>query len=127
MITFSRFQIPDPELFLSEPYNCTLKAPYADVSSNSTYLKKQNMLYPVNVARNVARDAALSHYVLVSDIELYPSPNLVPRFLNMVARNAPPLSTSTKPKIFPISIFEVDGKHAVSIKSYPGTLFLSTT
>ncbi|KAI8429696.1 hypothetical protein MSG28_000264 [Choristoneura fumiferana] len=102
-------KIPDPEVFLNTPYNCTEKPPYV-VNSSTTYMKLKSLLYPVNVARNIARDAALTHYILPSDIELYPSPNLVPRFLNMIARNAKPLNTSTKPRVFPISIFEVDAK-----------------
>ncbi|KAM3966501.1 LOW QUALITY PROTEIN: beta-1,4-glucuronyltransferase 1 [Aphomia sociella] len=101
--------IPSPDSFLATSYNCTIAPPFSDVKVESTYKKKKNLLYPVNVARNIARDAALTHYLLPSDIELYPSPNLVPRFLNMIARNAIPLN-STKPKVFPISIFEVDAK-----------------
>ncbi|CAH4017042.1 beta-1,4-glucuronyltransferase 1 [Pieris brassicae] len=104
-------KIPDPDVLLQTPYNCSTKPPYENV--NSTYMKEKNLLYPVNVARNVARDAAITHYILPSDIELYPSPNLIPRFLNMIARNAKPLSTSTKPRVFPISIFEVDAKYQV--------------
>ncbi|XP_063373122.1 beta-1,4-glucuronyltransferase 1 [Cydia amplana] len=100
--------IPDPESFLNTPYNCSSNPPY--VVTNSTYMKQKSLLYPVNVARNIARDSALTHFLLPSDIELYPSPNLVPRFLNMIARNAKPLNTSTKPRVFPISIFEVDAK-----------------
>ncbi|KAG6447545.1 hypothetical protein O3G_MSEX005071 [Manduca sexta] len=102
-------KIQDPEKFLLTPYNCTLKPPY-DVNSSTTYMKEKSLLYPVNVARNIARDAAVTHFILPSDIELYPSPNLIPRFLNMIARNAKPLNTSTKPRVFPISIFEVDAK-----------------
>ncbi|OWR48595.1 N-acetyl lactosaminide beta-1,3-N-acetyl glucosaminyl transferase [Danaus plexippus plexippus] len=101
--------IPNPETFLQIPYNCSAKPPY-NVNASSTYMKAKNLLYPVNVARNIAREAAVTHYILPSDIELYPSPNLVPRFLNMIARNAKPLSTSTKPRVFPISIFEVGEK-----------------
>ncbi|XP_052747387.1 beta-1,4-glucuronyltransferase 1 [Bicyclus anynana] len=101
--------IPNPDTFLQTPYNCTVKPPY-DVNANSTYMKAKSLLYPVNVARNVAREAAVTHFILPSDIELYPSPNLVPRFLNMIARNAKPLSTSSKPRVFPISIFEVGAK-----------------
>lgn len=77
-------------------------------------MKEKNLLYPVNVARNIARDAALTHYILPSDIELYPSPNFIPRFLNMVARNNKPLNSSKRPRVFPISIFEVDAKYQVS-------------
>ncbi|XP_013166937.1 PREDICTED: beta-1,4-glucuronyltransferase 1 [Papilio xuthus] len=101
-------KIPDPETFLLTPFNCTSKPPY-NVDASSTYMKSKSLLYPVNVARNVARDSALTHFILPSDIELYPSPNLIPRFLNMIARNEKPLN-STKPRVFPISIFEVDAK-----------------
>ncbi|KAG7304064.1 hypothetical protein JYU34_010993 [Plutella xylostella] len=102
-------QIPDPEVFLGNQFNCSLKPPYETSANTSTYMKSHNMLYPVNVARNIARDASLTHFLLPADIELYPSPNLVPRFLNMIARNAPPLN-NTNPRVFVISIFEVDAK-----------------
>ncbi|XP_004928565.1 beta-1,4-glucuronyltransferase 1 isoform X2 [Bombyx mori] len=101
-------KIPDSDKILSTPYNCTGSPPYV-VNSSTTYMKQKNLLYPVNVARNIARDAALTYFILPSDIELYPSPNLVPRFLNMIARNQKPLN-STNPRVFPISIFEVDAK-----------------
>lgn len=35
----------------------------------------------MNVGRNIARDAAMTHFILASDIELYPNPGLVKRFL----------------------------------------------
>ncbi|XP_053600989.1 beta-1,4-glucuronyltransferase 1-like [Plodia interpunctella] len=99
--------IPDPSKFLATSYNCTLSPPYMNVNVSDTYMKQKKILYPVNVARNIARDAALTHFILPSDIELYPSPNLVPKFLNMIARNASPLNKSTNPRVFPISLFEV--------------------
>ncbi|KAL4706828.1 hypothetical protein ACJJTC_010062 [Scirpophaga incertulas] len=105
-------KIPKPNQFLAEPYNCSVPPPFASTTI-STYMKQKNLLYPVNVARNIARDSALTHFILPSDIELYPSPNLVPRFLNMIARNEKPLNTSTNPRVFPISIFEVDAKFQV--------------
>lgn len=43
-------------------------------------------MYPVNVGRNIARDAAMTHFILASDIELYPNPGLVRKFLEMIAR-----------------------------------------
>lgn len=51
------------------------------------YSTKNKLFYPVNVGRNVARDAALTHFILASDIELYPSINLVGDFLKMIERN----------------------------------------
>lgn len=78
-----------------------------NVNTSNLYKNKQNLTYPVNVARNSARDAALTHFLFVCDIELYPSPDLPRKFLEMFARNEPPLN-STKPKVFPLDIFEVD-------------------
>lgn len=99
--------IPDPDIFLKTPYNCTDTPPYV-VNSSTTYKQQKNLLYPINVGRNIARSAALTHFVLPSDIELYPSPDLASKFLNMIARNEEPLSTSTNPRVFPLSLFEVD-------------------
>jgi beta-1,4-glucuronyltransferase 1 len=78
---------------------------------------RKKLLYPMNVGRNIARESALTHFVLASDIELYPSPFLSERFLNMIARNRPPLN-STNPRIFPLSIFEVESNQTVSVRSY---------
>ncbi|KAI5642490.1 glycosyl-transferase for dystroglycan domain-containing protein [Phthorimaea operculella] len=99
-------QVPPADSFLSKPFNCSETPPYKKTNF-TTYMKKNNLLYPVNVARNIARDAALTHFVLASDIELYPSPNLIPKFLNMIARNEGPLSTRTNPRVFTLTLFEV--------------------
>lgn len=96
---------------LAERYNCSLPEPYK-VDSNSLYKTQKKLLYPVNVGRNIARESALTHFVLASDIELYPSPLLAERFLNMIARNKPPLN-GTNPRVFPLSIFEVEGNQTV--------------
>ena len=39
-----------------------------------SYRSMNNLTYPVNVGRNIARQSAISHFVFASDIELYPSP-----------------------------------------------------
>ncbi|XP_060806400.1 beta-1,4-glucuronyltransferase 1-like [Amyelois transitella] len=49
-----------------------------------TYRKINNMLYPINVGRNVARNASLTNYFIVSDIEMVPSEGLATKFLRMV-------------------------------------------
>ena len=116
------FQIPDPDVFLKASYNCSEPPPYI-VNSSSTYKQQKNLLYPINVGRNIARSSALTHFVLPSDIELYPSPDLAPKFLNMIARNEVPLSTSNKPRVFPISLFEVDKNYFVSIQYYSYVLW----
>lgn len=51
-----------------------------------SYRCRKNLVYPVNVARNVARYGSKSKFTLVSDVELFPSQNLVPEFLKMIRR-----------------------------------------
>lgn len=46
-----------------------------------------HLTYPINVARNLARDAASTHFVLSSDVELYPSENFVGEFFKMIRSN----------------------------------------
>jgi hypothetical protein len=82
-------------------------APWTNVTSASLYKTKAKILYPVNIGRNVARESAVTHYILPSDIELYPSPGLIQNFLDMVRRQDPPLLHSN-PKVFPLPIFELE-------------------
>lgn len=66
----------------------------------------QNLVYPINVGRNIAREAAMTYYVLASDIELYPNEGLVQNFLEMIARNDVPLQTTIR-KVFPLQPFQI--------------------
>ncbi|CAL4066275.1 unnamed protein product, partial [Meganyctiphanes norvegica] len=50
------------------------------------YRATRSLSYPVNVARNVARTAAPTWFVLPSDVELYPSAGLPENFLEMAHR-----------------------------------------
>ena len=104
-------QIPSGEKVASDlKSNCSKPAPWLNVNSASMYKKQHKLLYPVNVGRNVARDAALTRYVLASDIELYPSPGLPAAFLDMLRRDDQPVLNRPNPKVFVLSIFEVDEK-----------------
>lgn len=51
-----------------------------------SFRKEQNILYPINVGRNVARNASTTNYFIVSDIEMVPSEGLAPKFLTMVRK-----------------------------------------
>jgi N-acetyllactosaminide beta-1,3-N-acetylglucosaminyltransferase len=62
--------------------------------------------YPVNLARNVAREAATTHFVVVADIELFPSANFIPMFLEMI-RDDRSATASPNPYVFVFPIFEV--------------------
>ncbi|PSN49135.1 hypothetical protein C0J52_14888 [Blattella germanica] len=90
-----------------------------------TFRQREGLTYPVNVARNVARVAAKTTHVLVSDVELLPSQDLVPAFLAMLARFRrrriegdgddaelfPPLPVMPEPRmknfVFVLPVFEV--------------------
>jgi len=100
-----RSKIPrDP---LAIPVNCSA-FPIPTFGDNiNTYKKTKKLSYPVNVARNVAREMATTHYILPSDIELYPNPNLIPDFLEMI-RNNDTILQRPNPKVFVLSIFEVE-------------------
>lgn len=55
--------------------------------SKDTFRIQNGLLYPINIARNIARSAAnLTYFVLASDIELYPSINLIPSFMEMLRK-----------------------------------------
>ncbi|KAH8418828.1 hypothetical protein KR222_008816, partial [Zaprionus bogoriensis] len=98
--------VPNEETLAQRTADCTETPKFAEVPRLSLYRKEKHMRYPVNVGRNVARDASLTHYVLVSDIELYPSPNLANGFLQMLRRNRQ-LLRPTKRIVYPLNIFEV--------------------
>jgi hypothetical protein len=73
---------------------------------NTTYKDINGLTYPVNVARNVARECATTHFIFPSDIELYPNPGLIENFLAMIRHN-PLALRSNKPKVFVNPIFEI--------------------
>ena len=59
--------------------NCDQQPPVVDAVAAAeqtwvSYKTRHKLTYPINVGRNVAREAATTHYVFASDIELYPSP-----------------------------------------------------
>ncbi|KAL7299297.1 hypothetical protein TKK_0007879 [Trichogramma kaykai] len=102
--------IPSGEKVAADKANCSKPAPWLNVNPARMYKSERKLLYPVNVGRNVARDAALTRYILASDIELYPSPGLPEAFLEMLRRNDQPALNRPNPKVFVLSIFEVDEK-----------------
>ena len=105
-------QVPKYDKVLDTQYNCTLPPPYHNITSGQLYKTQKKLLYPVNVGRNIARDAAMTHFLLASDIELYPNPGLVHKFLEMIAKNDLPLQNKN-PRVYPLSIFEVDSASVV--------------
>lgn len=77
-----------------------------------TYRLENNMIYPINVGRNVARNASRTNYFIVSDIELVPSEGLATKFLSMMRklmgnkkRDAGIIFSKT---VFVVPLFEVE-------------------
>lgn len=106
MILLFLLQLPNHNDLFLEPLKCNSPPPYLNVDTYTTYKAQNDLMYPINVGRNIARLMAQTHYVFSSDIELYPSPNVIPTFLEMIARNDGPL-LSPNPKVFPLSIYEI--------------------
>ncbi|KAG8185499.1 hypothetical protein JTE90_019756 [Oedothorax gibbosus] len=96
------------ELEQYEPFNCS--AGFGPLELVSEIRSSKKLPYPINVARNVARQLATTRYVLASDIELYPSLNIVQRFLQLVSRLAEKDKNAgiVKPRrVFTFPIFEI--------------------
>lgn len=94
--------------------------PYVEESTNTTHFQdcqvrnvfrdkfrraEHDLFYPINVGRNVAREAANTHFVMVTDIELIPSANLARSFLEMMQffRGIDPIT-----QVYVVPTFEVD-------------------
>ncbi|XP_044260821.1 beta-1,4-glucuronyltransferase 1-like [Tribolium madens] len=104
LVTFHIFfpsdHIPEKTYIPEDDYVCS----ETPVLVNSTYKSEKNLIFPINLARNIAREVAQTHFIFPLDIELYPSPYLIPKFLKMVSKT-PSLST---PRVYPLAVFEVE-------------------
>lgn len=70
----------------------------------------KSLPYPVNVARNVARSAAPTWFVLPSDVELYPSQGLAEQFLGLmqwVGEGKEIKVSGVWPMVYVVPVFEV--------------------
>lgn len=96
-------KIPSTEELLKRKVDCALEPPrWTNVT---TYRQRKKLLYPVNIARNTARQAVQTYFVFPSDVELYPSINFIPEFFRMLKQ--PDVSNTTNPRVYVFSIFEV--------------------
>lgn len=87
-----------------------------DMSNTKTYRSRNGLIYPVNVARNVARNASGTQYILVSDVEMIPSEGLATRFTLMVKSQKKHNYYGSTPKwklAFVIPVFEVEAGEEV--------------
>lgn len=89
--------------------DCTLP----DISNDFTFRHQNKLPYPVNVCRNVARHAASTEFVLVSDVELMPSENLASKFLKMTEKNFINSHFRFPSKVFVIPVFEIESYESI--------------
>lgn len=101
---FPKNKPPFIETGTKVPSSCKL----TDISSLVTFRYQNKLAYPVNVCRNVARNAAFSKYVLVSDVELIPSENLAGSFLSMIRKLRSNSRYLYPSKVFVVPVFEID-------------------
>lgn len=76
------------------------------------YRRKKQLRFPINVARNIARDAATTHFIFANDIELYPSENFIQDFFDMFRQNYQYFQATT-PCVFVLPVFELKQDVAV--------------
>lgn len=79
--------VPQNFTAFEDNFDCASSGDFLNFPRNRTFKAMNNLTYPINVGRNLARQSALTHFVLPSDIELYPSPGLVQDFLDMIRRD----------------------------------------
>lgn len=81
------------------PYNCSsINVPYENVNRSQMYKTNNNLLYPINVGRNIARQSSNTYFILTSDVELYPSVDFVSKFLTMIYYNLSLISNAQHPR-----------------------------
>ncbi|GAB6020848.1 hypothetical protein CHUAL_003500 [Chamberlinius hualienensis] len=71
------------ELIVKYLYNLSVNCKDNSFALPTSYRHQHAISYPINVCRNLARKSATTYFVLASDIELYPSANVIPMFLSL--------------------------------------------
>lgn len=66
---------------------CSEAEVFLNLPAEESYRFKENLSYPINVARNIARDTAMTHFIFPCDIELYPNPNFIDGFFRIIAND----------------------------------------
>ncbi|XP_041448271.1 LOW QUALITY PROTEIN: beta-1,4-glucuronyltransferase 1 [Drosophila obscura] len=120
-VYFSNLHMPqyvphDAEEVLQRPYICQLKngntapPPWTLRPRSVMYKVAANLTYPINVGRNIARQAANTYFIFACDIELYPSVGFVEQFLDMVAGNHSilALDPGQPRRVYPLPVFELN-------------------
>ncbi|CRL04685.1 CLUMA_CG017749, isoform A, partial [Clunio marinus] len=87
-------------------FSCSSNEHLLKLKNNETYRALKELVYPINVGRNLARETVGTHFVLASDIELYPSPGLNENFFRMINQN--PEAYPDGKNVFVLPVFEIE-------------------
>lgn len=93
----------DASASLQQQQDCSATELRRSTAANLTERRRLDLVYPINVARNVARNLAPTQRVLVSDVELLPSDRLASRFIAMLRGRSPQRALA-----FVLPVFEVE-------------------
>ncbi|KAB7504671.1 Glycosyltransferase-like protein LARGE2 [Armadillidium nasatum] len=100
----TRWQILNSEELLKYKVNCARNLKDLDVSNGYRFFN--GIFFPINIARNIAWQNAATYFVFPSDIELYPSVNVIPEFLKLLERRD--VSNTTNKRVFVLPVFELE-------------------
>lgn len=90
------------------PFICKKEeAPYLTNATTKNVKENYHPWYPISEGYNIARKAANTYFVLSSDIEFYPSMDLVPKFLNMLRQYPQLILNRKKPQVYALPVFEL--------------------
>ncbi|CRL04660.1 CLUMA_CG017724, isoform A [Clunio marinus] len=87
-------------------FSCSSNDHLLNLKHGETYRALKELVYPINVGRNLARATVGTHFVLASDIELYPSPGLSENFFRMINQN--PEAYPDGKSVFILPVFEIE-------------------
>ena len=107
-VTFHIFFPVDhmPVTLKTRKFDC--QGDFKRLLTSRTYKTAKKLDYPVNVGRMISRETAMTKHIFVADIELYPSPNLISKFLDMIITNGPKEKT-----VYVLPIFEIDAESKI--------------
>lgn len=100
-------------LAYKDVFDCTQKPPYDVMKDEEMYKQRQNLTYPINLARNIAKTNSQTHLIFPSDIELYPTKNFIAQFFEFIKQNPNYIGGESK-NVFVLPVFEVLEGHQVS-------------
>ncbi|CAG9861028.1 unnamed protein product [Phyllotreta striolata] len=95
-----------------DEFDCVQKPPWETIKDEEMYKQRTQLFYPINVARNVAKLNAQTHFVFPSDIELYPTRHFISKFFNFTQRH-PEYFRRESRNVFVFPLFEIEEGHDI--------------